>query len=158
MSGDVYPGSTSSFPDFSEKKNWYNLPLLSRKGQPTTPIGYRTQERAIKAALDYAEVQTSKKTHASRIAGAQFAEAAGASVSEIARAGGWATAVMEVVYLSAFPREAMRALAGFPTKGGSFFLERALEVPDALQRKLFPESDKWSVPIGLAEINADAMT
>ena len=92
-------------------------------------------------ALDYAGVLASKATHENRRFGARLAEEGGASSSEIARAGGWATGVMETAYLSNLPRQAMRAIAGHPKDGGLFFLPRAVEVRDNLQRKLFWRSN-----------------
>ena len=96
------------------------------------------------AALKSAGVRTTQATHINRKAGAQIAEANGASPAEIARAGGWATGVMENVYLTNFALPAMRALAGFKSEGGTFYLPRAVSVPpETLQRKVFPEIERW---------------
>ena len=50
---------------------------------------------------------------------------------------------MDNVYLSNFPRESMRACAGFRAEGASFFLPRAVNVPEDLQRMIFPDIEKW---------------
>ena len=102
------------------------------------------QRKAMAAALKSAGVRTTQATHINRKAGAQIAEANGASPAEIARAGGWATGVMENVYLTNFALPAMRALAGFKSEGGTFYLPRAVSVPpETLQRKVFPEIERW---------------
>lgn len=97
----------------------------------------------MKAALKHAGVRTTQATHASRKAGAQIAELNGASPAEIARAGRWVTGVMENVYLTNFSLPAMRALAGFPSEVGSYYLPRYVDVPEELQRKVFPEVERW---------------
>lgn len=72
-----------------------------------------------------------------------MAEAFGASPAEIARAGRWTSGVMENVYLTNFSMPTMRALAGFSSGGGSFYLPRYVKVPETLQRKVFPEVERW---------------
>ena len=106
-------------------------------------ISYETQAQAMRNALRYAGVLGSKATHENRRFGARLAELGGASYDQIARAGGWATAVMDTAYLSHLPRQAMRAIAGHPKDGGLFFLPRAVDVPESLQRKVFPDIEKW---------------
>ena len=102
------------------------------------------QRKAMAAALKSAGVRTTQAIHINRKPGAQIAEANGASPAEIARAGGWATGVMENVYLTNFALPAMRALAGFKSEGGTFYLPRAVSVPpETLQRKVFPEIERW---------------
>ena len=139
------PESQSSFPSFRERRDWYDLPLLSHSNDPKHGISYETQANAMRNALYYAGVLASKATQENRRLGARLAEEGGASSSEIARAGGWATGVMETAYLSNLPRQAVRAIAGHPKDGGLFFLPRAGEVPDTLQRKLFPKIEQWYV-------------
>ena len=123
------PESDSSFPSLKQRSHWYDLPLLCQPSDPTRPISYETQNKAIRNALNHAGVLASKATHESRRFGARLAESGGASAEEIARAGGWATAVMETTYLSRLPRQAMRAIGGHAKNGGLFFLPRAVDVP-----------------------------
>ena len=101
----------------------------------------------MKDALKYAEVHTTQSTHINRKTGARLAEEGGAPASEIARAGGWATGVMETTYLTHFPRQAMRALDGVPVDGGGFHLARAVSVLERLERMVFPDVEKWCVVV-----------
>ncbi|OWZ41808.1 hypothetical protein C356_03751 [Cryptococcus neoformans c45] len=57
------------------------------------------------------------------------------------RQGRWCTKVMETVYLSKFPLKALRSLAGFPKKKGSYYLPRDMEVPQELIENVFPWVD-----------------
>ncbi|UOH84615.1 hypothetical protein LQV05_001423 [Cryptococcus neoformans] len=80
-------------------------------------------------------------THTSRKWGAQLAEDGGAPEEDIMRQGRWCTKVMETVYLSKFPLKALRSLAGFPKKKGSYYLPRDMEVPQELIENVFPWVD-----------------
>lgn len=136
------PSSQSSFPSFAERKDWYDLPLLSQVRDPTKPISYKTQQEAMINALLAAGVFPSKSTHENRRTGARLAEKGEVSIDDIARAGGWATATLETTYLSALPRKSMRVIAGHPKKKGFFVLPRAVVVPDTLKGQVFPEIKK----------------
>jgi hypothetical protein len=47
-------------------------------------------------------------------------------------------------YLTGLPLQFLRAMAGFGTEAGRFFLPRAnYEPPDSLQRKIFPWLEGW---------------
>ena len=142
---EIFPNSDCSFPSFRRRKDWYDLPLLCDDDNATRPISYSTQRRAIDAAIKDADVRTTQSTHINRKTGARLAEEGGAANADIARAGGWAMGVMENVYLTNIPRPALRALAGFNPQGGTFYLPRAVDVPDNLQRRVFPEVEKWCV-------------
>ena len=98
------------------------LPLLCKRNDLSQEITYDTQRNAVLTALKAAGVRTIQATRINRRAGAQTAEPNGASPAEIARAGGWATCVMENVYLTNFSLPAMRSLAGFRSEGGTFYL------------------------------------
>ena len=145
LASDPYKGSNESFPNLSSRPDWYPLPLLCHTHQPAKAIKYHVQERAIYDALTYAGVITTKKTHIGRIYGARLAEVSGAEYEHIQRAGGWAQSVVSNVYLSSFPMEAIRALAGFSKDKGHYHLDRDVEVPVALQRMVFPQVEEWCV-------------
>ena len=144
-SGHKYPKSRTTFPSFQKRSNWYDLPLLCRHHDVTLDISYPAQNKSMKRALASANIRSKKVTHASRVAGARIAEENGASPEEVARAGRWASGVMEAVYLSSFPLPATRAMAEFASQRGSYYLPRAVPVPASLQRKVFPEVERWRV-------------
>ena len=51
---------------------------------------------------------------------------------------------MEGGYLTTLPREVVRALAGFNSNGGEFFLPRdECKVPDGLLKCAFPSINEW---------------
>ncbi|POM76492.1 Hypothetical protein PHPALM_6263 [Phytophthora palmivora] len=94
----------------------------------------------IKRAFDACEIDSTVWTHSNRGSGAKLAETCGASEEQIRRFGRWNAARMEGCYLTSLPKNSMRALARFPTKGGSYWLHRAYVVPSKeLQHLVFPE-------------------
>jgi hypothetical protein len=131
------------FPNLLKRAEWYDLPLLSTTNNVKKQLSYMEQNRAMTTALQFAGVISTSITHINRKTGAQLAELGGASSSEIARAGGWAQGVMENVYLSNLPREAMRSVAGFRKDRGGFYLPRAVQVPSSLLVQVFPMVEKW---------------
>ncbi|OXB36562.1 hypothetical protein J007_03693 [Cryptococcus neoformans] len=93
------------------------------------------------ATLRSCGIHCRASTHTSRKWGAQLAEDGGAPEEDIMRQGRWCTKVMETVYLSKFPLKALRSLAGFPKKKGSYYLPRDMEVPQELIENVFPWVD-----------------
>ncbi|DBA01147.1 TPA: hypothetical protein N0F65_001775 [Lagenidium giganteum] len=78
------------------------------------------------------------RTHAARGSGCQMTELAGAEETEIRRFGRWNMSSMEGCYLTAMPRKAIRALAGFPADHQTFFLPCGVgEPPVELQQMVF---------------------
>jgi hypothetical protein len=142
-SNEKYPSSGTSFPSLRRRSDWYDLPLLADGNDPVKEISCNQQRKAISVALQAAGVRSTHATHIGRKAGAQRAEANGASPEEIARAGRWTTGVMESVYLTNFSMPALRALAGFGSGGRGYYLPRAVELPPNLERRVFPEIEKW---------------
>jgi hypothetical protein len=59
------------------------------------PLSYAQQLVAVQRALQHAGMNTSKATHFGFVIGTCSAEAAGASISGIAHAGGWATEILD---------------------------------------------------------------
>lgn len=133
----------SGFPDLSTRESWYNDVLLAKSKDKKTAVSYESQAKAVKDALDYAEVNTSVSTHINRATGARLADQGGAAHSDVERLGQWMSQAVDVHYLSRFPRTAMRAVADFPPAGGSFFLPRAIVVPSSLLHQFFPEIERW---------------
>ena len=140
---ESFVNSTNGFPDLSKRESWYFIKLLRGDKGEMDGITYTTQHNAVRAAHAKADVTSSKSTHAGRRGGARVAERAGAAVTDIARAGNWSTSVLENVYLDQLPRGSMRAQAGFRPEGGTFWLPRAVDVPEDLQRAVFPQTEKW---------------
>ncbi|KAG2211038.1 hypothetical protein INT45_013577 [Circinella minor] len=71
-------------------------------------------------------INSVKKTHSGRQAGAREAEMAGLSHDHIRRVGRWNSESMENNYLTCLPRTAIRVIQGFPEEKGCFWLPRAL--------------------------------
>ena len=126
------------FPDMSTRQGWYDIHLLKGK-DPKHEISYTAQLEATKRAFKACGIESSVWTHANRGSAAKLAEAAGADEAQIRRAGRWNSEKLEGCYLTTLPRKAMRALAGFRTKGGSYWLDRGVVMPpDALQHLVYP--------------------
>ncbi|POM58877.1 Short-chain dehydrogenase [Phytophthora palmivora] len=135
------------FPDMSCPENWYDIRLINGTNK-TKDMPYNTQLNRIKRAFDACGIDLTVWTHANRGSGAKLAENCGASEEQIRRLGRWNAARMEGCYLTSLPKKAMRALAGSPTKGGSYWLHRACVVPrKKIQRLVFPEVEKAEVLI-----------
>jgi hypothetical protein len=139
---EIFPHSNNSFPDLSQRANWYKLPLLANDRDPTKPLSSGTQESAMGDMLKSVGVRTKKKTHIGRAGGAQQLERDGVEAGEIARLGRWNRSVMEIAYLYGLSWPAMKTLAGFEPHGACF-LARDVPVPLSLQTKVFPDIEKW---------------
>lgn len=83
-----------------------------------------------------------------------IAEANGASEASIRRGGRWNNEKMEGCYLTTLPREVLRALAGFNSHGGEFFLPRAeCSIPDELRTTVFPWIEEYEELFDKGELN-----
>jgi hypothetical protein len=146
----------------SDRRRWYDTWLFpesadkahakgSRKGKTAAfasgegPISYGTQNDAVALCLRTAAIDSSKTTHIGRKTGARLAELAGVPGSEIARHGCWAGGAMEDFYLQGFSYPTMRGLADFAPQGGDYYLERDIDVPESLLRKVMPDIERWYV-------------
>jgi hypothetical protein len=131
------------FPDFSANENWFNT-KLTRGRAADKSICYNTQLSSINKAFAAVGVNSVKKTHSGRQAGAREAEMAGLSHDHIRRVGRWNSESMENSYLTCLPRTAIRVIQGFPEEKGCFWLPRALVTPPlSLQQKVFPWVEEW---------------
>lgn len=132
-----------AFPDFSLKENWFNT-KLARGQNIDKSIAYNTQRTSISNAFKAVGVNSLKKTHTGRQAGAQEAEMAGLSHDHIRRVGRWNSESMENNYLTCLPRTAMRVIQGFPEEKGCYWLPRSLVTPPlSLQKRIFPLVEEW---------------
>ncbi|KAF1316118.1 Short-chain dehydrogenase, partial [Globisporangium splendens] len=125
------------FPDLSERPRWYGIHLL-KGANAMKELSYNAQLQGVKKAFAACGIDSSVWTHATRSSAAKMAELQGADEAQIRRAGRWNSEKMEGCYLTTLARKAMRALAGFPTKGGSYWLPRASITPsDKLQKMVY---------------------
>ncbi|GMF16668.1 unnamed protein product [Phytophthora fragariaefolia] len=139
------------FPDMSCRENWYDIRFINGKNDMKN-MPYNTQLNRIKRAFDACGIDSTVWMHANRGSRAKLAESYGASEEQIRRLGRRNAARMEGCYLTSLPKKAMRALAGFPTKGGSYWLHRACVVPSKqLQHLVFPEVEKAEVVIAASK-------
>lgn len=104
-------------------------------------LKYATLNASVRQALLACDIHCKASTHTSRKWGAQLAEQGGAPEEEISKHGRWCTGVMETIYLSHFPRKALRVLAGFSKKNGAYDLSRDIHVPKVLADQVFPWLD-----------------
>lgn len=133
-------------PRFQTRAQWYRLHLL--KGlTPESQCSYSMQLAWTKRAFDEAHVRSRKKTHAGRSRGAQYAELAGVSESQIRRAGRWNNDALTNCYLSNIPFDFVRSMAGFnPTQLGQYHLPRTkVTPPDHLLHAVWPWVDQWDL-------------
>ncbi|KAE8213934.1 hypothetical protein CF319_g9129, partial [Tilletia indica] len=134
--------SNEAFPSFVRREDWYDTWLLRSTTDPSKQLPYRTQYNHMCKVLGALNIQSSKKTHLNRGGGARRAEDNGASEAQIRRAGRWVVEKMQGCYLTGLPRESMRAMAGFNTQPGAFYLPRNTIIPPlSLQQQIFPTAD-----------------
>ncbi|KAF1330533.1 Short-chain dehydrogenase, partial [Globisporangium splendens] len=130
------------FPVLTNRKAWYGIHLLKGKDSKVQ-LSYNAQLDGIKRAFESCGIDSSVWTHSNRVSAAKIAESNGADEAQIRRAGRWNSERMEGCYLTTIPRKAMRSLAGFPTKGGSYWLARGCVTPcDELQRMVYRDLEK----------------
>ena len=129
----------------ADRQHWYNIRLIKGKDR-RKDISYAAQLDGVKKVFKACSIDSTVWTHVNRGSAAKLAEAAGASEAQLRRAGCWNGAKMEGSYLTTLPKKAMRALAGFGSKTGVYWLPRASIDPSAaLQRLVFPEVEKWEL-------------
>ena len=145
------------FPDFSERKAWYDIQLLASskhgrcrgRGSTKQPLSYSSQLDWINKALEYAGIDSKKKTHIGRNSAAKLAELLGVPEEQIRRQGWWEQDVMVGCYLNLLPREFMRVMAGHPALMGCFEIPRAsVTPPDELLSMIWPDLDQWKDRFG----------
>ena len=131
-------------PRFQRRSQWYRIHLI--KGQTLdVGISYGVQLDWTNRIFKNAHVKSLKKTHAVRSRGAQYAELAGVTESQIRRAGRWNNDALTNCYLSNIPLEFVRSMAGFPpAQPGNYFLPRTkVTPPENLIRAVWPWVDQW---------------
>ncbi|POM58626.1 LOW QUALITY PROTEIN: Short-chain dehydrogenase [Phytophthora palmivora] len=103
------------------RKRWYDIHIIN-SANATKEMSYNTHVGRIKYAFEACGINSTVWTHANRGSGTKLAETYGATEEQIRRLGRWNAVCMEGCYLTALPKKAMRALAEFPTTGGSYWL------------------------------------
>jgi hypothetical protein len=108
-------------------------------------MNYNTVYKAYGRAFRATGIRSSKVTHINRVTAVQDIDAQNVGDNQQRRIGRWKGDVMKECYLNTFPKQAMRALAGFyPDSPGSYYIPRAsITPPEDLQRLVFPEVDRW---------------
>ena len=132
-----------AFPDFSERKNWYETVLFKGKNEKTA-ITYQAQHKIYVEAFKQVGIHTSKVTHANRKSALNMIAQENVPGDQQRMVGRWGTDRMVGCYISSLPVDAMKSLAGFPVVANNYFLPRAVVLPPAsLQAMAFPQVDLW---------------
>lgn len=144
---DRFHSTCESLPDFTSRE-WFDIKVLvhdDTRHSVTQEIQYDTHLQFTKESLTKVGIASKAVTHVFRASSARMAELGGASQGHILRAGRWENEgkVMLGAYLTGLPREFMRVTAGFRPEGGTYFLPRDVEVPQHLQKQIFPQADEW---------------
>jgi hypothetical protein len=151
---DHFPPNDDTFPSFAQSPEWYNLKLLRSPKGLTEPISYEVHRKSVEGMFKALGIQSSVKTHVGRGGGARMGVASGADRESVRAAGRWnGRSVMDSCYLTAIPRDVVRAHAGFNPAGGTYHLPRDLEVPEALLDKVFPKAKEWYVDLRFESLN-----
>ncbi|SAL97942.1 hypothetical protein [Absidia glauca] len=98
-----------------------------------------SSHKSIGKAVSSPGIRSNKNTHINCGSSARMAGNVCANVNQIRRQGRWNNTTINGAYLTNFPRELVRSMAGFPTNGRFFCIARAaLDLPTSLCKKLFP--------------------
>ncbi|KAG2219641.1 hypothetical protein INT45_012342 [Circinella minor] len=117
--------SNEKFPKFTKNEDWYGLKLLKGKDAKKQMV-YTTMNAPIVCAFRQCNITSLHTTHAGRGSGARDAELRGATEDQLRRHGCWNMQSMERHYLIKLSRASIRAVNGFPTGKGRYWLPRAL--------------------------------
>jgi hypothetical protein len=129
-----------SLPDLSSSNSWFTKKVFYGRNEDTE-ISASTHSKSVKKAINESGISTSKVTHIGRKGAVNFAP--GVDDNHIRRLGRWNNQAMEMCY-AGIPIEGVKGLAGFDKTPNSYYLPRAaMEPPDSLMSKVFPELDGW---------------
>lgn len=134
-----------SFPDFTSRENWYETQLLPSDNDATKGISYNTHSKVYDDAFIHNNIDTSKKTHASRKSAMNIMSLSGVNGDQQSIAGRWVQSRRVASYNSTLPIEALKSLADFdPNNRYDYFLPRAEVIPPQdLQKMIFPKVEYW---------------
>lgn len=112
---------------------------------------------AVQSALRDSGITSTSVTHFFRKAGARLADVSGVAENQIRRLGNWNNNAMEGSYTTGVPREAIRAMAGFPPDRREYFIARnTLQPPEELLRMVFPQIEIWEAKMVNPAVNIQA--
>jgi hypothetical protein len=103
-------------PNLTSNDLWFPIKSFPSSAS-SEEISYSTHRKAVSEAFTKIGLNSHAKTQACRRSGAQMAELGGVEESQVRRLGRWADGTMENVYLSRFPRDGIRIMAGFEKQG-----------------------------------------
>ena len=137
-------------PDFSARKNWYNIKAVlcydagtgkcsDREKRITYPDHLRAATMLLNAT---GQNSTKGKTHLCRGSGVLAAERLGITVEIIKQMGFWEQSALKMHYMAMLPREGLFKMAEFETYD-SIYWARDVEVPEVLLKKVFPWIEEW---------------
>ncbi|SAM04205.1 hypothetical protein [Absidia glauca] len=113
-----------------------------------------SHRESIVKALSSPGIRANKKTHINCGSSARMAGNVCANVDQIRRQGRWNNTTINGAYLTNFPRELVRSMAGFPTYGRFFYLAHAaLNPPTSLCKKLFRAIGEWHDRLAAKELS-----
>lgn len=110
------------FPNFNTNKTWYDVKLFPGTASAKTEMAYTSHAQHVTDLFDRNNINKSKLTHVFRGSGAQHADIAGATMSDIERTGRWRNCSLSKAYLTSHPRTALQALAGFSANGDDYWI------------------------------------
>lgn len=143
------------FPNMTTREKWYDIHVMKGTDR-LKQISYSTQAKAYKRAFKAVGISTAKVTHAPRGSAARHMNEEDVPDNQQRRVGRWGKDKMLGCYMTDLPKQAMRALAGFSTRQGGFWLPRAAVTPPVdLQAQVFPEIEEWEAKFRAEEVQKD---
>lgn len=138
-SGAAYGACKTPHPDLTSSATWFRLKVFPSPKDVEAPLAYETHYKAMERMVSDLNIPRSKVAHLGGGTGAKAAQIMGDASWEIDKAGAWQAAktARGQAYAVGVSLETARTLAGFKSKG-TFFLERAIEPPQAVQQLFFP--------------------
>ncbi|KAM9940379.1 hypothetical protein OXX80_000156 [Metschnikowia pulcherrima] len=126
--------------DFMKKSKWYDAKVLfsvspqSKLHQSISPTYANNLATWLFTSIG---MVSAKKTHAGRVTNAENADANRICEAQIRRAGRWKLDIFQSRYISAYAYEFIHFSGGFKSEE-PYYIARAIDVPEELQRMVFP--------------------
>jgi Centromere DNA-binding protein complex CBF3 subunit, domain 2 len=144
-----------AFPDFTERKNWYDTYLFPKKGTNQS-IKYDEQAKIYREAFKKVGIHSSKVTHINRKSAINMITHHGVPGDQQRQVGRWGTDRMVGCYIAGLPVDAIKVLAGFTAGKRDYFLSRSTVMPPKeLQLKVFPQIEHWEKMFHAKEVQED---
>lgn len=100
------------WPNFSNRREWYSIKLLSKIGEPHQSISSDTHREVCNNAYKKAECVYLSGTHVGRREGCKLADMLDVPDAQMRRLGRWDFSSMTIYYSTRLPRQGARILAG----------------------------------------------